>query len=70
MVICRKGTEELDASLKKLGVDWMDWNGMSGDAEHRLPLATPNSDMLATMEKSFYVAPDAKVRVILMRCFG
>ena len=61
-----KGTEELDASLKKLDVDWMDWNGMSGDAETPSARPTTPSDMLAYMEKSFYVAPDAKVRVILM----
>ena len=39
---------------------------MSGDAETPSARPTTPSDMLAYMEKSFYVAPDAKVRVILM----
>lgn len=45
-----EGLTPSDAELKRLGLDWVDWNAMTGDAEpkSRRPTTAPGMEELAT----------------------
>lgn len=59
-------TEKSDELLKQLGIHWIDWNAMVGDAEPLDKQPTTVEEMLAFHQNSLEVYPDYAIRVVLM----
>ncbi|CAM2982544.1 hypothetical protein ENFA111860_03655 [Enterococcus faecalis] len=60
------GTEKSDELFKQLGIHWIDWNAMVGDAEPLDRQPTTVAEMLAFHQHSLEVYPDYNIRVVLM----
>lgn len=55
-----------DTALAKLGIQWIDWNAMTGDAEPASRRPTTVSGALSTLKKTIANAKNKDVLVILM----
>lgn len=60
------GLESTDASLSNLGVEWIDWNMLTGDAEAAWKRPTDSASMMAFLENSQQYFPETEVKVVLM----
>lgn len=60
------GLETTDASLAALGMQWIDWNMLTGDAEAAWKRPTDSASMMAFLDSSQQYFPDTEVKVVLM----
>ena len=61
-----KGLDTADQKLKDLGISWIDWNALTGDAEPASRRPTTPEGLVEFLKKSMPKNDDASVVVILM----
>ncbi|MBM7636566.1 polysaccharide deacetylase family protein [Streptococcus saliviloxodontae] len=60
------GLEAADSQLNDLGVTWMDWNTLAGDAEPLSKRPTTSEAMMQYIQSSTQYFPDTPIKVLLM----
>ena len=60
------GLEATDTSLANLGMEWIDWNMLTGDAEPLAVRPTTSEGMMAYLDGSQKYFPETEVKVVLM----
>ncbi|MBM7643164.1 polysaccharide deacetylase family protein [Streptococcus loxodontisalivarius] len=60
------GLENADASLANLGISWMDWNTLAGDAEPLSKRPTTSEAMMQYIQSSTQYFHDTPIKVLLM----
>lgn len=61
-----KGLDGADAALSALDIDWIDWNTLSGDAEHKSVRPTTSSGMVDYLKNSLAKSDQKNFAVVLM----
>lgn len=61
-----KGLEPADQKLKDMGVSWIDWNSLSGDAEPASRRPTTEAGLVDFLNKSIKSNEDQSIMVVLM----
>ena len=61
-----QNTEVVDAQLRDEGIEWIDWNAVSGDAEVPDLRPTTPLEMLEYLQQTMTLTPNATVRIVLM----
>lgn len=61
-----QGLEATDQALANQGIQWIDWNMLSGDAEPLSVRPTTSESMMAYMDGSQKYFPETTVKVVLM----
>ncbi|MDL2310767.1 polysaccharide deacetylase [Peptostreptococcaceae bacterium OttesenSCG-928-C18] len=58
--------EEADSQLKAMGVEWIDWNAMNGDAEPKSRRPTTPEGLVQTVSSTLEHSPTKDIAVVLM----
>ena len=61
-----KNLESADQKLKDMGVTWIDWNALNGDAEPASRRPTTEAGLVEFLDKSIKANKDSSIIVILM----
>lgn len=61
-----QNTDIVDERLSSEGIEWIDWNAVSGDAEVPDLRPTTPAAMLEYLQQTMTLTPNATVRVVLM----